>query len=114
LQTKEKEEKEMEAKDVFVVIPGESPDQPSRRVDLQSAFDAFFNLALDLKMQTEQNAQKAAQAVAAVEQWPGLVKELVTTVEKVRTSFDKIGLELHGTTVAASALMTRPKRGRMN
>jgi hypothetical protein len=109
-----KEEKEMEAKDIFIVIPGESPDQPHRQVDLQTAFDAFFSLALDLKTQTEQNAEKAAQAVAAVEQWPGLVSELAAAVEKVQTSFDKIGKELRGTAVVASSLATRPKRGGMN
>jgi flagellar hook-basal body complex protein FliE len=109
-----KEEKEMEAKDIFIVIPGESPDQPHRQVDLQTAFDAFFSLALDLKTQTQQNAEKAAQAVAAVEQWPGLVTELITAVEKIQTSFDGIGKELRGTAVVASSLATRPKRGGMN
>jgi hypothetical protein len=101
----------MEAKDIFVVIPGGSPDQPYRRVDLQAAFDAFFSLALDLKTQTQQNAEKAAEVVAAVEQWPGLVTELIAAVEKVQTSFDTIGKELHGTAVTARALMTTPKRG---
>lgn len=104
----------MEAKDIFIVIPGESPDQPCRQVDLQAAFDAFFSLALDLKTQTQQNAEKAAQAVAAVERWPGLVEQLMTVVEKVQVSFDGIGKELRGTAVTARSLITKPKRGGVN
>jgi hypothetical protein len=66
----------MEAEQIFVVIPGESPDQPYRRVNLQAAFDAFFGLALDLKAQTLKNAESVAQ-------WPGLVHELAVPEQRI-------------------------------
>jgi hypothetical protein len=89
----------MDAEQIFVVIPGESPDQPYRRVSLQAAFDAFFGLALDLKAQTVKNAEFVAQ-------WPGLVNELTTGVERMQLEFGRIAAELHGTTQVAKAVMT--------
>jgi hypothetical protein len=85
----------MSAEDVLVTIGTTDPAEPYRQVSLQMFCDAMVGEVLDRKAENEKLLE--------------MVTNLGAIVETMHREFEKIGQELHATTVTAKAIMHSPK-----